>query len=212
MGKTQSTRQNILWSYEMKIELFGLNAKRYIWWKPSTAHLQSNTMATVKHGGGSIMLWGCFSAAGTGRQIQVNGAPWGEPASDCKIPSTAAKIYVPTERLPQAYSQSNTRMVSEQERDSPWVAQPKPRLESHWESVERLEDCCSSTLSIQVDRAWANLQGRMGENPQIQTCKADTDIPKKTRSCNCCQRRFHKLTKETEYLCKFDISVFHRYI
>ena len=40
----------------------------------------------------------------------------------------------------------------------------------------------------------------MGENPQIQMCKADTDIPKKTRSCNRCQRRFYKvLTQGADY-------------
>ncbi len=57
----------ILWSDETKIELFGLNSQRYVWRKPGTAHHLSNTVPTVKHGGGSIMLWGCFSAAGTGR-------------------------------------------------------------------------------------------------------------------------------------------------
>ncbi len=56
----------IPWSDETKIELFGLNSKRYVWRKPGTAHHLSNTVPTVKHGGGSIMLWGCFSAAGTG--------------------------------------------------------------------------------------------------------------------------------------------------
>ena len=31
-------------SDEMKIELFGLNAKHYVWWKPRTAHHPLNTI------------------------------------------------------------------------------------------------------------------------------------------------------------------------
>ena len=66
----------ILWSDETKIELFGLNAKRHIWRKPGT-------IPTVKHGGGSIMLGGCFSVAGTGRLVRIkgkmNGAKYRDP-------------------------------------------------------------------------------------------------------------------------------------
>ena len=62
---SQNMRNKILWSDETKIELFGLNAKHQVWRKPGT-------IPTVKHGGGSIMLSGCFSAAGTGRLVISN--------------------------------------------------------------------------------------------------------------------------------------------
>lgn len=45
--------ENALWSDETKAELFGHNSERYIWRRNNTAHHQE----TVKHGGGTIMLW-----------------------------------------------------------------------------------------------------------------------------------------------------------
>jgi hypothetical protein len=69
-------RNKILWSDETKIELLGLNAKRHVWRK-------SATIPTVKHGGGSILLWGCFSEAGIGRLVRIeakmNGAKYRDP-------------------------------------------------------------------------------------------------------------------------------------
>ncbi|KAG2455796.1 TCB1 transposase, partial [Polypterus senegalus] len=64
-------RNKILWSDETKIELFGVNARRHVWRKPGTAYHQANTIPTVKHVGDSIMLWGCFSVAGTGRLVRI---------------------------------------------------------------------------------------------------------------------------------------------
>ena len=61
---SQTMRNKILWSDETKIDLSGLNAKRHVWGKPGT-------IPTVKHDGGSIMLWGCFSEAGTGTLVRI---------------------------------------------------------------------------------------------------------------------------------------------
>ncbi|KAG2458402.1 TCB1 transposase, partial [Polypterus senegalus] len=69
----QTMRIKIHWSDETKIELFGVNARHHIWRKPGTTPHQANTIPIVKHGDGSIMLWGCFSAAGTGRLVRIKG-------------------------------------------------------------------------------------------------------------------------------------------
>lgn len=60
--------EKVLCSDDTKIELFGLNFKRYAWRNPNTAHHPKHTIPTVRHGGGNIMLCGCFSAAGTNKQ------------------------------------------------------------------------------------------------------------------------------------------------
>ena len=65
--------EKVLWSDETKIELFGQNEQRYVWRKPNTAFQEKNLVPTVKHGGGSIMVWGCFASSGTGNLAHVKG-------------------------------------------------------------------------------------------------------------------------------------------
>ncbi|CDR18332.1 unnamed protein product [Oncorhynchus mykiss] len=65
--------KNVLWSDETKTELFGHNDHCYVWRKKGEACKPKNTIPTVKHGGGSIMLWGCFATGGTGALHKIDG-------------------------------------------------------------------------------------------------------------------------------------------
>ena len=63
----------MLWSDEMKMELFGHRDVAYVWRKTGEASKPKNTVPTAKHGGGSIMPSACFSANGTGNLVKVDG-------------------------------------------------------------------------------------------------------------------------------------------
>ncbi len=56
-----------------KVELFERCVSRYIWHKTITAFHKNNIIPTVKDGGGSVMVWGCFAASGPGWLAIIDG-------------------------------------------------------------------------------------------------------------------------------------------
>ena len=58
---------------KQKMELFGLNDHRYVWREKVEACKPKNTIPTVKHRGGSIMVWGCIAAGGTCALRKIDG-------------------------------------------------------------------------------------------------------------------------------------------
>lgn len=73
LNDPQDFWENILWTDETKVELFGRCVSRYIWRKSNTAFQKKNIIPTVKHGGGSVMVLGCFAASGPGRLAVIDG-------------------------------------------------------------------------------------------------------------------------------------------
>ena len=73
LNKPQKFWNTILWSDETKLELFGDGPVWYGWRKKNEAYVEKNTLPTVKHGGGSMMFWGCFASSGTGNLQGVDG-------------------------------------------------------------------------------------------------------------------------------------------
>ncbi len=64
---------HVLWSDETKINLFGSDGVKRVWRQPGEEYKDKCVWPTVTHGGGSVMVWGCMSAAGTGELEFIEG-------------------------------------------------------------------------------------------------------------------------------------------
>ena len=60
-------KERVNWTDESKVVLFGgKGSRQFVRREPNTEQNPKLTLKTVKHGGSSIMIWGCFSYYGVG--------------------------------------------------------------------------------------------------------------------------------------------------
>ncbi len=64
--KDEDYWESILWSNETKINVFGTDGFKTVWRRKGEEYKEKCMVPTVKHGGGSVIMWGCMSAAGVG--------------------------------------------------------------------------------------------------------------------------------------------------
>ena len=67
-----------MWSDESKFNIFGSDGRQVVWRQSHEAMKRKCLKATVKHGGGSIMIWGCMSANGLGNLVRIEGTIYKE--------------------------------------------------------------------------------------------------------------------------------------
>ncbi len=78
---------------------------------------------------------------------------------------TRQKVHLPTGQQPWAHSQDNKRVAKGQLCECPRVAQPEPRLEHDWTTLERSENRCSPSNLMELERS----------------CKGEWEKPSKNR-------------------------------
>lgn len=65
--------KTIIFSDESKFNLKYSDGKSSVWRPPSTGLQMKHITPTVKFGGGSVMVWGCFSYYGVGKLVFIEG-------------------------------------------------------------------------------------------------------------------------------------------
>ncbi len=73
LAKSMNYWNHVLWSDESKVNLFYSDGVQHVCWRPGEEYQDNCALPTVKHGGGSIMVWGCMSTAGTGELWFIKG-------------------------------------------------------------------------------------------------------------------------------------------
>ncbi|GFW47589.1 transposable element Tc1 transposase [Trichonephila clavipes] len=74
--KPQQFWNEVIFSDESKFNIFGSDGRRMVSRKPNTSHYPKHTIPTVKHvkhGGGSVMVWGCMATSGVGKLVFIDG-------------------------------------------------------------------------------------------------------------------------------------------
>lgn len=65
--------KRVIWSDETKINRFQSDGKEYYWHRPDEKLQRHQVKQTVKHGGGGLMVWGCFSWWSVGPLVKIEG-------------------------------------------------------------------------------------------------------------------------------------------
>ncbi len=71
--KDEDYWDSILWSDETKINVFGTDGFKTVWRRKGEEYKEKCMVPTVKHGGGSVLMWCYMSAAGVGELHFIDG-------------------------------------------------------------------------------------------------------------------------------------------
>lgn len=65
--------RHVIWSDETKINRFCSDGRSWCWIRDGESRQPRHVKQTVKHGGGSIMIWGCMTTHGPGFMCKIEG-------------------------------------------------------------------------------------------------------------------------------------------
>ncbi|CAH2088699.1 unnamed protein product [Euphydryas editha] len=68
---TMADWKKVLWSDESKFVVFGSKRRIFVRRQPNERALELCTLASVKNGGGSVMIWGCFGGSAVGDIVRI---------------------------------------------------------------------------------------------------------------------------------------------
>jgi len=132
--------KSVIWTDESRFRLFRSDGRVWTWRKVGYRYHTNHLIPTVKHGGGSVMVWSCFSWNGLGPLIIIDGnlnaKKYTELLSEVK--ETMEQLYgkldktsFPAGQCALPHSKEGKEVVQEKQGTSPSLACAEPGPQSH---------------------------------------------------------------------------------
>lgn len=191
---TEEDWKRVIWSDETKINRYQSDGKEYFWHRPHERILKHQVRETVKHGGGNLMVWGCFTWWHTGPLVQIQGIMKKEDylhILQSNLPDFVEQAAYPEEEMifqqdgdPKHTAKIVQNWLGEQKFSTlKWPAQSPDLnpIENLWSIVKRqLQQYQTHPTSLQD--LWARVKTEWGKIPEITIQNLVESMPRRVRS------------------------------
>jgi transposase len=179
LGLTERELQSIVFSDESKFNLLYSDGKPFVWRGPDCRLMKENIIETKKFGGGSIMVWACFSYHGVGKLVIIKGimdAYRYVNILSSSLPPSLESMGVSDFIFQQDNDSKHTAKVTKQFFESrsikvlPWPAMSPDMnpIENLWSYVKRRvsesEPKNLADLEVEIKKAWYSIPKEVCQN------------------------------------------------